>query len=263
MMGYDVIGDIHGCAVEFRALLDELGYVGYSHPRGRKVILVGDLTDRGPDSLGVLRMAMALQREGHLVVRGNHDDKLYRWTIGNPVKIKAGMSTTVSELEQLGVNTSEFVEISNFLRELPYVASANIGWRELIVTHAGIPFDYLSSSLPVSLGEFKRHCVYGEVAGFHEDGLPIRTFEFYKTWRNRKYFYQVHGHTKIAEPDLHGPHNVLNIDTGCVSGGSLTAYRFPEHELVQVPALQVYHESKSGTGATTEELVAAREQLTG
>src|SRR6266849_67466 len=70
---FDIIGDVHGCHDELVGLLDKLGYSitagsdrarHVTHPEGRRVVFVGDLVDRGPDSPGVLRLAMTMVRDG-------------------------------------------------------------------------------------------------------------------------------------------------------------------------------------------------------
>src|SRR5438128_276018 len=76
---FDIIGDVHGCFDELQELLEELGYevnsqdgaVGslhVQHPQGRKVIFLGDLVDRGPNSTGVLQLAMDMVVYGHTPV---------------------------------------------------------------------------------------------------------------------------------------------------------------------------------------------------
>lgn len=82
---FDFIGDVHGCADELVELLGELGYEvaadrsTASHPAGRKAFFVGDLVDRGPDSVGVLRLVMGMVRDGNAAcIPGNHENKLWR-----------------------------------------------------------------------------------------------------------------------------------------------------------------------------------------
>lgn len=66
-----IVGDVHGCRVELEALLDRVAFAS-----GDRLILVGDLVARGPDSLGVLDVA---RRTGAIIVRGNHEQKLLDW----------------------------------------------------------------------------------------------------------------------------------------------------------------------------------------
>jgi hypothetical protein len=76
-MGYDIIGDIHGCADTLRALLSKLDYEEhdgvYRHP-GRRVIFLGDFIDRGPQQREVLELARGMVESGSaLAVMGNHE----------------------------------------------------------------------------------------------------------------------------------------------------------------------------------------------
>ena len=101
---FDIIGDIHGCADELMDLLVVLGYVDAQgelrpHPEGRIAILLGDLTDRGPQNLRALEIARKLTDIGGIVIRGNHDEKVRRWLLGKSVEIKAGIDVTIAELE--------------------------------------------------------------------------------------------------------------------------------------------------------------------
>src|SRR6516225_4641312 len=99
---FDIIGDVHGCAEELNGLLDRLGYTGTPrrHADGRKVVFLGDLVDRGPGIVEVLRTAMSMTRAGTaLCVPGNHEMKLLRKLRGKNVKLTHGIAQT---LEQLG-----------------------------------------------------------------------------------------------------------------------------------------------------------------
>ncbi|BDX32230.1 metallophosphatase [Mycobacterium antarcticum] len=75
---YDVIGDVHGCATEMKALLDAMGYRiessgAYEHPT-RRAVFVGDLVDRGPGQLEVLRIVKGMVDAGSAqIVMGNHE----------------------------------------------------------------------------------------------------------------------------------------------------------------------------------------------
>jgi protein phosphatase len=84
----DIIGDVHGCIDELRALLTRLGYeagvdAAWRHPEGRKLVFVGDLCNRGPDTPAVLDLVGATVRAGSAItVLGNHDRHVLRWMRG-------------------------------------------------------------------------------------------------------------------------------------------------------------------------------------
>src|SRR5260221_5472718 len=85
----DIIGDVHGCAAELMTLLGGLGYArrpgtaALTHPDGRRAVFVGDLVDRGPDVVDVLRIVLAMREaRDALLVIGNHDYKVFRWLRG-------------------------------------------------------------------------------------------------------------------------------------------------------------------------------------
>ena len=109
---FDIIGDIHGCAGELQALLGTLGYrVEWSHdrgdrkvsvtpPEGRKVVFVGDLVDRGPNTPDALRIAMSMTAAGTAyAVQGNHERKLERWLTGRKVTVAHGLQQTIDQLD--------------------------------------------------------------------------------------------------------------------------------------------------------------------
>jgi protein phosphatase len=97
---FDIIGDVHGCFAELSLLLDRLGYVDGVHPEGRRPVFVGDLVDRGPDVVGVLRLVMSL--EDAIVVPGNHDVKLSRKLNGRDVQITHGRGRPTSSAFRSG-----------------------------------------------------------------------------------------------------------------------------------------------------------------
>ncbi|WP_241987605.1 AAA family ATPase [Cryobacterium sp. TMT1-66-1] len=104
---FEAIGDVHGCCSELEALLGKLGYelmrddedrpIDAVHPQGRRAIFLGDLIDRGPDTPGVLRLAMGMVAAGHaLAVPGNHEAKLVRALDGKKVQTSHGLAETAA-----------------------------------------------------------------------------------------------------------------------------------------------------------------------
>ncbi len=239
---FDIVGDVHGCYDELLALLGQLGYqvqrqegpsgeptYAAHSPPGRKLIFVGDLIDRGPRSVDVLRLVMALAVQGlALVVTGNHDDKLRRYLEGRDVKVGHGLAQTLAELEQEPLAFHE--RVLAFLSELPGHYLLDGG--HLCVAHAGLREDLQGRESR----RVRAFSLYGETTGeVDEHGLPIRG-DWGRAYTGRALV--IHGHTPVARPEW--LNRTINIDTGCVFGGRLTALRYPEKELVSVPARRVY-----------------------
>ncbi|MGW0291412.1 polynucleotide kinase-phosphatase [Streptomyces tuirus] len=228
---FDIIGDIHGCAAELEALLGKLGYVDGVHPEGRTAVFVGDLVDRGPDSPGVLRRVMAMVKSGNaLCVPGNHENKYGRYLRGRKVQHTHGLAETI---EQMAGESEEFVaEVREFLDGL--VSHYVLDGGRLVVCHAGLPEKYHGRTS----GRVRSHALYGDTTGETDEfGLPVR-YPWAEDYRGRAAV--VYGHTPV--PEATWLNNTICLDTGAVFGGKLTALRWPERELADVPAEQVWYE---------------------
>ena len=236
---FDVIGDVHGCADELVGLLEKLGYgVARSDgefevepPEGRRAIFLGDLVDRGPRSPEVLRLVMGMVASGAaLCVPGNHDAKLVRALRGKNVQIKYGLAGT---LEQLEGEPPEFrEEVASFLDRL--VSHYVLDGGRLVVAHAGLKERFQGRAS----GRVRDFALFGETTGETDEfGLPVR-HDWASEYRGEASV--VYGHTPVPEPGW--VNRTINIDTGCAFGGSLTALRYPEMELVSVPARETYYE---------------------
>ncbi|MEB8343101.1 polynucleotide kinase-phosphatase [Streptomyces endophyticus] len=228
---FDIVGDIHGCASELEALLGKLGYVGGEHPEGRTAVFVGDLVDRGPDTPGVLRRVMGMVEAGTaLCVPGNHENKLGRWMKGRDVRHTHGLAETV---EQLGRESEEFrAEVRTFVEGL--VSHYVLDGGKLVVCHAGLPEKYHGRTS----GRVRSHALYGDTTGETDEfGLPVR-YPWAEEYRGTAAV--VYGHTPV--PTATWLNNTICLDTGAVFGGKLTALRWPERELVDVPAERVWYE---------------------
>jgi protein phosphatase len=239
---FDIIGDIHGCAAELWELLEKLGYqiqeveddginqgLDISHPAGRKVIFLGDLVDRGPDSPGVIRIAMSMvaQKKAWCVI-GNHDMKLLKKLMGKNVTLTHGLEIT---MEQLELESITFIDgVKSFLGSL--MSHYQLDGGRLVIAHAGIKEEMQGRKD----GAVKSFCMFGETTGQSDEfGLPIR-YNWAKDYRGEAKV--IYGHTPVPEPRWQN--RTINIDTGCVFGGRLTALRYPEEELVSVEARQNY-----------------------
>ena len=241
---FDIIGDVHGCFDEFVMLLDNLGYevevradaageTGFSvtHPKGRKAVFVGDLVDRGPGVAKVLKLVMAMVADGvGLCVAGNHESKLVRKLQGRNVQVSHGLQES---LDQLEMESPEFQQqVAAFLDGL--ISHYVLDGGDLVVAHAGMKTEYQGRASR----RVRDFCLYGETTGETDElGLPVRA-DWAAGYRGRAMV--VYGHTPNMEPAW--LNNTMNIDTGCVFGGKLTALRYPEKEVISVPAARVYYE---------------------
>ena len=198
-------------------------------PEGRKAVFLGDLVDRGPKIPEVLRLVMSMIEAGTaLCVPGNHDIKLMRKLRGKDVQITHGLADS---LEQLDKESPEFrTQVSEFLDEL--VSHYVLDDGKLVVAHAGMKEEMQGRGS----GKVRDFALYGETTGETDEfGLPVR-YNWAAEYRGKAMV--VYGHTPVPQPDW--LNRTINIDTGCVFGGSLTALRYPEKELVSVAARATY-----------------------
>ncbi len=228
---FDIIGDVHGCYDELLDLLAALGYRDGVRPEGRKAVFLGDLVDRGPRTPAVLALVMDMVGSGAaLCVPGNHDVRLVRKLRGNEVKATHGLAETLVQLER---ESPEFRERAlAFLDGL--VSHYVLAGGDLVVAHAGLKEELQGRAS----GVVREFALYGDTTGETDEyGLPVR-YPWAEEYRGRATV--VYGHTPV--PEAEWLNRTINIDTGCVFGGSLTALRYPERELVSVPARRVYCE---------------------
>ncbi|MEO0605052.1 MAG: polynucleotide kinase-phosphatase, partial [Myxococcota bacterium] len=239
---FDIIGDVHGCYDELVELLESLGYrvqppsdddgsFAVVPPEGRRALFLGDLVDRGPASDRVLHLVMDMVAAGTAVcIPGNHEAKLKRHLEGKQVKLTHGLDRTV---DQLAGRSDAFRDrVADFIDGL--VSHFVLDGGTLVVAHAGMREELAGRAS----GRVRQFALYGETTGeIDEYGLPVRT-PWADEYRGRAAV--VYGHTPVVEAQWH--RNTLCIDTGCVFGGKLTALRWPERELVSVPARSTYYE---------------------
>jgi predicted kinase/diadenosine tetraphosphatase ApaH/serine/threonine PP2A family protein phosphatase len=239
---FDVIGDVHGCAGELAALLTRLGYRRatprgpFRHPAGRRAVLVGDLVDRGPRVIDSVRMVMAMVRAGSaLCVPGNRDLALLECLLGRRPADSAGLQRSMREVAALApAERRRFVRaFRRFLDSLPPHLVLDGG--RLAVAHAGLKDEHVGRDSE----EVRRFALYGETTGrVDRYGLPVRV-KWGSAYAGRAFV--VYGHTPVPEPER--LNNTLNIDTGCVYGGKLTALRYPEMRILSVAAERTHYQS--------------------
>ena len=213
-----IVGDIHGCLREFEALLDKAQFaVGED-----RLILVGDLVNKGPDSLGVLRKARELSCE---VVLGNHEWNALRAQENPSFPSKYTEALKAQLGKEYGLWLEWFEHLPPFIEE-----------EDFMVVHAGLrPGLHPSQTGREILTRIRTWDGLGE--DLHRPGDPP-WFEFY---RGEKLV--VFGHW--ASLGLMVRSNAICLDSGCVYGRELSALVLPERSILQVKAERAYEAIKS------------------
>lgn len=213
-----VIGDVHGCAGELERLLVRL-----APRRGDEIVFVGDLVNKGPASLEVVRIA---QEIGARAVLGNHDDLILRAARARRSKtgddeFSPGVRKIAKELEG---------EAEAWLRALPLFL--RLPEHRAVVVHGGM--------VPgVRVEDQKREHLL-TMRSVRDDGTASKRIDEGEAWgalyRGRTH--AIYGHDAIRGLQRH--ERATGLDTGCVYGGRLSALVLPEHEVVSVAARREY-----------------------
>lgn len=230
-----LVGDVHGCREELEALLEAVGFTS-----GDRLVFVGDLIARGPDSLGVLDV---VRRTGAIVVRGNHEQKLLAWRGARTAWMHGGPADATTSLGRI------HLEVARALRPVDWVLLetsplyVDFPEHELRVVHAGVvPGTPIHEQHPDTLMRIRTVRV----------GPPARGRGEHVLWGSR---YEgpphvVFGHNAPAGLQLHPW--ATGLDSGCVYGRALTAMVLGPGEkvpravaarkakLVSVPARRVW-----------------------
>jgi len=210
------IGDVHGCAQELDALLAACGW-----RRGERVVLVGDLVAKGPDSAGVVRRA---REQGFLAVRGNHDAHVLRWHAGLAPEGKKLGKEHRQVLDTLAPEDWTYLEAQPLYRRFPELNA--------LAVHGGlVPGVPLEAQRPDELLNLRSIAPDGTPSKRVDGGAPWAS-----VWPGPELV--IFGHDAMRGLQRH-PH-AIGLDTGCVYGGQLTAYVMPEGRLVSVPAKRAY-----------------------
>ncbi|WP_026065107.1 bis(5'-nucleosyl)-tetraphosphatase PrpE [Amphibacillus jilinensis] len=241
-MKIDVIGDVHGCYKELNHLIDKLGYMlengTYTHPQQRRLVFLGDITDRGPDSLKTIELVYKLVHQDNIAeyVPGNHCNKLYRYFLGNNVQIRHGLETTVAELEAYSADEQDLIR-DKFI-QLYEQAELYLQMKPLnaVIAHAGIKAEYIGRDDK----KVRTFVFYGDITGEKlADGRPVR-LDWAKHYNGDVWI--IYGHTPVIEPRF--INKTVNIDLGCVFGNKLAAFQLPEENTVTVTSKQPYQPEK-------------------
>ncbi len=201
------VGDVHGCSEELDALVSAAGFGGDD-----RLVLVGDLVAKGPDSAGVVRRAREL---GALAVLGNHDAAVLAPRPGSHhEQVRATLSPADLRWLELLPLWLDFPELN------------------ALVVHAGV--------LPgVALEHQQRHVLLnlrsidaaGKASTRADGGVPWAT-----RWPGPRHLIFGHDALRGLQREVHA----TGLDTGCVYGKALTGVWLPEFRFVSVPARRAY-----------------------
>ena len=227
-----VVGDVHGCLAELEELLRAVRYA----PGEDRLVFLGDLLDRGPDPVGVLRRVRALGAE---CVLGNHEEKHLRYAAHEARRREdSGYRNPMRRFD--AKRTAEHARLDRddllWLASLPRTLALGGGW---VAVHAGfVP----RLRLPAQPPDWTIRLRYVDGAGnpvprARGDAGEPGVRRWAESWTGPESV--VYGHfphrLDLPKRDEPAPGVVcLGIDTGCVYGGRLTALVLPEAEIVQV-----------------------------
>ncbi|HYC71473.1 MAG TPA: metallophosphoesterase [Opitutaceae bacterium] len=210
------VGDIHGCADEFEELIDRL-----APAKGDRLVLLGDLINRGPDSARVLDLARA---HATVSLLGNHELRLLNFRkTDDPSHLKRSDYDT---LKQMRGKDWDYLDAM----PLTYQDAA----LDVVFVHGGFLPDRPWQKQPAR--------IVTRIQVVDKDGEPRKRSDapdaphWSQLWKGPPFV--VYGHT--PRPDVAREKWSLGIDTGCVLGTALTAYVLPERRLVQVKARRAY-----------------------
>jgi serine/threonine protein phosphatase 1 len=247
-----IVGDVHGCLRELQTLLSLIFQKIGANPG--TIVFVGDLIDKGPDSLGCLRQVKDLQKYPMgievVFVIGNHEDKLIRW-LQHEQKIDLGLAVTnpIKALPEWDAAMRTWGLKQGGLR---WLRSCPMSWSsgngKYHVVHAGIePKRKAIPVCPWLEAKGKDKTVFFTRYVNPEKGKMValgqEVFPRDKWWGelyDGRFGTVIYGHQPFDEVrrDAHA----VGIDTSCVYGGCLTAYDPTTGETLEVKAFDVYSE---------------------
>jgi predicted phosphodiesterase len=210
------IGDVHGCADELEALLE-----AFKPKKKDRIIFVGDLVNRGPDSHRVVKLARDLSAHS---VLGNHEQRMLRARKHRDPGLLKGRDRPT--YESLTKGDWKWLNALPHIIEIPSIRFLVVhgGFAPGLKWHQQDP--ELVTRIQV-LGPGNQPARRAELP----NGAP-----WADRWKGRRHV--VYGHTPRPHPLLHS--NATGLDTGCVYGYTLTGFSFPDFTFYKIPAKRPY-----------------------
>lgn len=208
-----IVGDIHGCFDEFMFLLQKVKY----HSQHHRLILLGDLINKGPDSFKVLSWVRSKQVE---TIMGNHELKFIK-----AIENNLSLPLVLEQLKKnMGTGLDDWLD---WMKQWPlYIEEENF-----LAIHGGlVPEEHPSESKR----EYLLNIRYWDGTG---QNMKDSTYPaWHDLYNNSKLVVYAHW----ARQGLKIKDNSIGLDTGCVYGGQLTGLWLPERIVVQVPSQQKF-----------------------
>lgn len=214
----DVVGDVHGLYDDLVKLLEKLGYSlsrGVPvHPEGRKLLFLGDVVDRGPQSIEVLQLVRRAVAAGHYMVRGNHEHKLIQfWDSLQAGAPKArSLSSAETAMAFMRLPPEEQPGYIEFLRALPSYYTLEAQGRKLAFTHAALQYFNPNQIL-------YSECLYGPEEFMKERGIDFDELYAKAYAAGDNAYWLVRGHIPQTSPQ----DCVFSLEREQAFGGDLVA----------------------------------------
>lgn len=227
-----IVGDIHGCIDEFEELIQVLNY----NKNSDRLILLGDLIDRGPDSAAVVQKARKMELE---CIMGNHEFKFLKWW-----KSVGSRSDVYDKPDFYSQLTDADID---YIFQMPtYIKLAD----NIVAVHAG-----MKPGISVS-NQSSRDLMYLRFSDSHQNSISLKKVakigkkaadahfwtEFWRGPESIIYGHHVHSMTDPLIEEVAPGIMCYGLDTGCCFGGRLSAMILETKEIVQVQAQQVYYQ---------------------
>lgn len=213
-----IIGDVHGCFVELMELLEKAKF----DQSEDKLIFLGDLINKGPDSVKVLKF---VKEGGHSSIVGNHELGLLRAASNETYMVRGFLKLK----EELG---AEFDDYISWIKTFPlYIETDNF-----ICIHGGLEPEV---SIEKQRAEMATRIRTWDGTG--DDLKDESNPPWYDFYKGEKII--VYGHW--AAQGLIVRENTIGLDTGCVWGGDLSALILPDGEILSVSAKKMYKDPHS------------------
>lgn len=219
---FDIVGDTHGCLDDFIDLATKkLGYRYEKgelfHIEGRKLLLLGDFLDRGKQSIEMLRLAYDLQKQGHVILSGNHDNKLNNFLTSyqkGELQISS-RSSAETAMAFMKLKKEEREKYSKFIKNLPHY----VVYKDFAMLHGNVKhFDPLNTP--------RSFCLYGDDRRNKNESISDKTYHDLKKKEGVNNYFLIRGHNPLNDENQT---SVISLDKRVAfKNGSILAIKLDQ-----------------------------------